>query len=92
VLFGNSKAMLGYSYMVRSLTSVKDKTLDYGDHTNPNKEENVKENPQQVPDFWVVCGKLKRRTKKQVLRDKLRRLEVSDLHRVATLGVGGFGR
>ena len=43
-------------------------------------------------DLWVVCGKLKRRTKKQVLRDKLGRLELSDIHRVATLGVGGFGR
>ena len=84
--------MLGYSYMVRSLRSVKNKTLDYGDHIKPNKEETVIEIPQQFSDFWVVCGKLKRRTKKQVWRDKLRRLELSDLHRVATLGVGGFGR
>ena len=84
--------MLGYSYMVRSLRSVKNNTLDYGDHTKPNKEETVIEIPQQFSDFWVVCGKLKRRTKKQVWRDKLRRLELRDLHRVATLGVGGFGR
>ena len=81
--------MLGYSYMLRSLRTVNNKT---GDHTKPNVGEKVTEIPQQSSDFWVVCGKLKRRTKKQVWRDKLRRLELSDLHRVATLGVGGFGR
>ena len=84
--------MLGYSYMVRSLRSVKNKILENGDHIKPNKEEKVIEIPQQFSDFWVVCGKLKRRTKKQVWRDKLRRLELGDLHRVAWrhLGLGGL--
>ena len=84
--------MFGYSYMVRCLRTVKDKTLDFCDHKKTNKEEKVKEIPQQFSDFWVVCGKLKKRTNKQVWRDKLRRLELSDLHRVAILGDGGFGR
>ena len=42
--------------------------------------------------FWSVCGKLKIRSKRQVWRDRLARLELKDLQRVATLGVGGFGR
>ena len=58
----------------------------------PNVDAKLTEIPQQSSDFWVVCGKLERRTKKQVWRDKLRRLELNNLHRVATLGVGGFGR
>jgi hypothetical protein len=79
--------MLGYSYMVRSLRTVKNKTCD---HTKPNVKEKLTEIPQQFSDFWVVCGNLKRRTKKQVWRDKLRRLELSDIHRVATLGLEGL--
>ena len=42
--------------------------------------------------FWIVCGKLKRRTKRQVWRDRLASLELKDLKRVVTLGVGGFGK
>ena len=64
--------------MVRSLRTTKNNTGDHGDHTKP-----VTEIPQQSSDFWVVCGKLKRRTKKQVWRDKLRRL-VLQKHDVMT--------
>eukprot|EP00092_Neocalanus_flemingeri_P025157 GFUD01027283.1.p1 GENE.GFUD01027283.1~~GFUD01027283.1.p1 ORF type:complete len:399 (+),score=129.40 GFUD01027283.1:141-1337(+) len=72
--------MLGYSYMVRSLRTGKDTTAD------------DTETSESDSGFWVVWGKLKRRSKRQLWRDRLARLELKDLQRVATLGVGGFGR
>ena len=72
--------MLSYSYMVTRIKSNKDATAD------------DTETAQNDSDFWIVCGNLKRSSKRQVWRDRLARLELKDLQRVATLGVGGFGR
>eukprot|EP00092_Neocalanus_flemingeri_P020034 GFUD01021694.1.p1 GENE.GFUD01021694.1~~GFUD01021694.1.p1 ORF type:complete len:395 (-),score=121.79 GFUD01021694.1:55-1239(-) len=72
--------MFACSYMVTSLRTGKDGIKD------------KTESGQNDSGFWVVCGQLKRRTKRQVWRDRLARLQLKDLQRVATLGVGGFGR
>ena len=42
--------------------------------------------------FWVVCGRLKKKSHRQVWRERLARMELEDFQRVATLGVGGFGQ
>ena len=68
--------MFGFSYMVTSLSISKDQS-DYCDKES---------------GFWVVFGKLKRKSKRQVWRDRLARLKLNDFHRVATLGIGGFGK
>ena len=68
--------MFGYSYMV---TDLKKDTEDA-------------DTGQKDSGFWIVCGKLKRRSKRQVWRDRLAKLELKDFHRVATLGIGGFGK
>ena len=68
--------MFGYSYMV----------------TSPKKDNEDTESGQKDSGFWIVCGKLKRRSKRQVWRDRLAKLELEDFHRVATLGIGGFGK
>jgi len=81
--------MLGYSYMVTSLRNGNNVTAeDTGKDTTADNTETV----QNDSGFWVVWGKLKRRSKRQLWRDRLARLELKDLQRVATLGVGGFGR
>ena len=68
--------MFGYSYMVTDLKKDNEDT-DTG---------------QKDSGFWIVCGKLKRRSKRQVWRDRLAKLELKDFNRVATLGIGGFGK
>ena len=42
--------------------------------------------------FWIVCGSLKKKSMRQVWRERLANLKLADFHRVATLGVGAFGR
>lgn len=42
--------------------------------------------------YWTVWGSLTRRTRRQLWRDRLRRIEFSQLERGPVLGVGGFGR
>ena len=42
--------------------------------------------------FWIVCGSLKKKSLRQVWRERLATLQLTDFHRVATLGVGAFGR
>ena len=42
--------------------------------------------------FWVVCGSLKKKSLRQVWREELARMELTDFQRVATLGVGAFGQ
>ena len=76
--------MLGYSYMVTSLRN--------GYSITEEESADNTETVQNDSGFWVVWGKLKRRSKRQLWRDRLARLELKDLQRVATLGVGGFGR
>ena len=68
--------MFAYSYMVTDL----------------KKETEDTDTGQKDSGFWIVCGKLKRRSKRQVWRDRLSRLELNDFQRVATLGIGGFGK
>ena len=68
--------MFGYSYMV----------------TSPKKDNEDTDTGEKDSDFWIVCGKLKRRSKRQVWRDRLAKVELKDFHRVATLGIGGFGK
>ena len=81
--------MLGYSYMVTSLRNGNSiATKDTGKDTTAEDIDKL----QNDSGFWVVWGKLKRRSKRQLWRDRLARLELKDLQRVATLGVGGFGR
>ena len=72
--------MLSYSFMVTRLNTNKDATAGNS------------ETGQNDSGFWIVCGNLNRRSKRQVWRDRLARLELKDLQRVVTLGVGGFGR
>ena len=74
--------MLSYSCMVlvTRINSNKDATAD------------STETEQNDSGFWIVCGNLKRKSKRQVWWDRLARLELKDLQRIATLGVGGFGR
>ena len=83
--------MLGYSYMVRSLRIIKNNNTDYSE-TDEDITAETTDITQHYSDFWIVWGKLKRITKKQLWRDRLTRLKLNDLQRVATLGVGGFGR
>ena len=68
--------MFGYSYMVTDL----------------KKDNEVTDTSQKDSGFWIVCGNLKRRSRRQVWRDRLAKLELIDFHRVATLGIGGFGK
>ena len=79
--------MLGYSYMVRSLTA-----SDNSESIGEKEDEKSTKIILHTSDCWVVWGKVKRRTKKQIWRDKLARLGLTDFDRIATLGVGGFGR
>ena len=60
--------------------------------TSPKKDNEDTDTGPTDSGFWIVCGKLKRRSKRQVWRDRLAKLELEDFHRVATLGIGGFGK
>ena len=68
--------MFCYSYMVTDL----------------KKDNEVTDTGEKDSGFWIVCEKLKRRSKRQVWRDRLAKMELKDFHRVATLGIGGFGK
>ena len=58
--------------------------------TSPKKDN--EDTGEKDSGFWIVCEKLKRRSKRQVWRDRLAKMKLKDFHRVATLGIGGFGK
>ena len=60
--------------------------------TSLSKSKDESDYSEKDSGFWVVFGKLKRKSKRQVWRDRLARLELNDFLRVATLGIGGFGK
>ena len=70
--------MFGFSYMTTSRHIQR----------NQSKVESGKDDSA----FWIVFGKLRRGLKKQVLRDKINGVGLTDFQTVATLGIGGFGK